>query len=63
MHTQGCRFWLPVTVTRLPLLQIVLAVLVRRATWALADPSEGWDDFPLPVPKKGLAMRVAAVEA
>jgi hypothetical protein len=62
----SCSCWPPAILrapSHLPLLQIVLAVLVRRATWVLSDPAEGWDDFPIPVPKKGMAMRVAAAQA
>ncbi len=43
-------------------LQVVLAVLARRASWQLEHPNEGWYEFPLAVPKKGMAMRLTPVE-
>jgi hypothetical protein len=38
---------------------MVLALLVRRASWQVADLSEAWDELPLAVPRNGLPLRLA----
>ena len=39
--------------------QVVLAVLARRAEWQLDDPNEGFNEFPMAVPKKGLPLTIS----
>ncbi len=42
-------------------LQLILALLVRKARWEVLDLQEQWDEFPLASPKKGLPLTIRAI--
>jgi hypothetical protein len=38
--------------------QLIMALLVRKASWEVKDPQEQWDEFPLALPKQGMPLTI-----